>query len=198
MHKSQTVGLLCTLTLLFLGGCAFAPELALLQEIRDMDQRWTDMHVLMDSVAILQRQEWQGRPVYQVRFEAIREGGQRQECLFVYETHRRWGWWTIGGAGGGCGPVGGSGTAIQVSWGRQGAGLSRPALSHVDGLVYDPSVTTIEVTWSDGEEQQVEATNGGYLVLRGGSYVPSQVRALNATGEVVYTFEPSPPPQGKQ
>ena len=190
--------LFCALTLLLLTGCAFVPEQAVLQEIQDLDQRWKDMHVLMDSVAVLQRQEWQGRPVYQVRFEAIRESGQRQECLFVYETHRRWGWWMIGGAGGGCGPVGGSGTAIDVSWGRQGAGLSRPALSHVDGLVYDPSVTTVEVTWFDGEEQQGEVINGGYLLLRSGSYEPSQVRALNATGEVVYIFEPSPLPQGKQ
>ena len=116
----------------------------------------------------------------------------------MYETQRRWGQWMIGGAGGGSGPLGESGAAIDVGWGRHGAGLSRPALSYVDGLVRDPSVTVVQVVWSDGEEQQVEVIKGSYIVLRGGGYEPGQVRALNATGEAVYVFEPSPPAPGKQ
>jgi len=115
----------------------------------------------------------------------------------MYQVQRRWGQWVTQGTGGGCGPVGGDGSPVGVSWGRQSVDVPRPALSHVDGLVYDSSVETVQVTWTDGEEQQAQVINDSYLALRWGDFELEQVQALDAAGEVIYTFGPSPAP-GKQ
>jgi hypothetical protein len=55
----------------------------------------------------------------------------------------------------------------------------------------------VQVTWTDGEELQAQVINDSYLALRWGAFELEQVQALDAAGQVIYTFEPSPAP-GKQ
>jgi hypothetical protein len=182
--------------LVSLGGCAFTPERAIAAEIRTMEERWQDMQVRSDTVQIRQRQPWQGGLVCLVSFETVRSSGERSDCLFTYQTRQRGLAWEITGAGGGCGPPGGDGRPISVSSGQH-SGSGQASLSHVCGLVYEPAVVTVQVVWEDGQEQRADVVSGSYLALRGGQHGLSQVQALNAQGEIVYTFENPLPAPGK-
>jgi hypothetical protein len=182
--------------LLLLAACnvTFSPEQAVLQSVLDSP---SDTQVNPATVRILQTKPWEGGQVAQVAFQEIDPGGQIYQCLYMYELQQSVLGWRTGGGGGGCGPVGGSGEAIGIGAGQH-SGVERMALSHVDGLVYDPNVRTIEIIWDDGESQQVEVVNGAYLALRAGEHEYTEVRARNAAGEVVYTHEQPQLAPGKE
>lgn len=76
-----------------------------------------------------------------------------------------------------------------------GAGLD---YTEVDGFVYQPEIVSLEVSWEDGETQTVDVVNGAYLALRSGIQEVTQIRALDAAGEVVYAYKSPAPAPGKQ
>ena len=66
------------------------------------------------------------------------------------------------------------------------SGGNQPALSYTYGLVYDPKIVTIQVTWSDEPVQTVEVVNGSYLAVRSDFVSYQQVRGLDAEGAILF------------
>jgi hypothetical protein len=93
--------------------------------------------------------------------------------------------------------AGAANQAVEISGGSQ-SGSNWPALSYTYGLVHDPNIIVIEVTWSDGQVQTDEVVNGSYLVARSDIVDFQQVRGLDANGEALFTSAPIEVPPGKQ
>jgi hypothetical protein len=136
---------------------------------------------------VLQSQESGDSTLVLVKFLQS-QGPEQQECLFLYQMRRGPAGWQSDGGGGACSPTGGVQEPVEISAGTQ-SGSDRPPLSEVDGLIRDPRIVTIEVTWDDGEVQQVPVINGSYLAWREALSSPLIVRGLAEQGEVVFTSE---------
>jgi hypothetical protein len=171
------------------GALNFSPERAVVQEILSGDS--FGIQAVPDSVRVLQTNELEGTTFVQVAFQAIDEQNRRQNCLFVYETRRFATGFASGGGGGGCSfgePP--DNALIGVSLGSSsGAGVD---YTEVDGFAYRPEIVSVEVIWEDGETQRVDVVNGAYLALRSGIQEVTQILALDAAGDAVYTYEAPP------
>jgi len=176
-------------SLLLLSACSqmlnFTPERAAIQEVLRSSE--ANLPVDPDSVQVLQTLAQGENTLVLVAFQRERATALPDECLFMYEMHRSVLGWVAGSGGGGCGPIGGGGQPLDV-----GSGAHRSdelASSHVTGLVRDPLIASVEVTWDDGEVQQVPVVNGSYLAWREGVSSPVQVSGLDAQDQVIYTSD---------
>jgi hypothetical protein len=191
--------IIALLVFLTAAGCQgmlnFSPERAAVQEI--LSGNSFGMQTQPDSVQVLQTKELEGTKFVQVAFQVVDEQGRQQECLFVYETRKTPVGFVAGSGGGGCGPVSApDDPPIGVGVGSSGgAGV---VYTEADGFVYQPEIVSLEVIWEDGETQSVDVVNGAYLALRSGRQELSQIKALDAAGQVVYTHESGPPAPEKQ
>lgn len=173
--------------LMLLAACAFSPERAVVQEVLKNGRGWKDLDIDANTIRVLQTQPRDDGMVIQVVFQAVRDDGQRLECLYEYQTRKSRLEWVIGGGGGGCGPGGGSGESIGIGSGWNWS--ERESWSRVSGLVYVEGIVAVKVVWDDGESQRVEVVNGSYLAVRDGVHKYLQVQALDAGNEVVYVYE---------
>jgi hypothetical protein len=175
--------------LLLLPSCSpllnFTPERAAVQEALNFSE--PNLPVDPDSVQVLQTQEQGEMTIVLVAFQRGRGTGMPDECLAIYEVRRSALGWMTGSGGTGCGPIGGDGRALEVSSGAHRSNES--ASSHATGLVRDPLIASVEVTWEDGEVQQVPVVNNSYLAWREGVSDPVQILGLDAGGQVIYTSD---------
>jgi hypothetical protein len=173
----------------------FTLERAAVQEALNFSE--PNLPVDPDSIQVLQTQEQGEITLVVVSLQRGRETAMPDKCLAMYEVRRTaLGWMTVSG-GTGCGPIGGNRSALDVSSG--GAHQSNEsASSHVTGLVREPLITFVEVTWADGEVQQVPVVNGSYLAWREGVSNPVKILGLDAEDQVIYTWETSVPAPGKE
>jgi hypothetical protein len=88
------------------------------------------------------------------------------------------------------------GESLDVSSGAHQSNES--ASSHATGLVRDPLITFVEVTWADGEVQRVPVVEGSYLAWREGVSDPGQIVGLDAEDQVIYTWSALEPAPGKE
>lgn len=149
------------------------------------------------TVQVLHTEPWGDDVIGLVAFQAVRDTGRRQDCLFVYQATHKGMQWLAGRGGGGCGPAGGAGDPIRVGTGRHSS-RTDGAWSHVSGTVYDPSVSAAHVTWEDGQEQQMSLVQGHFVVVRAGTHDVERVDALDADGATILTHERDPIAPGKQ
>ena len=192
------------LLVVLLAGCAgmpaFTPERAALQQV--LGNSLTHDKINPNTLAVLQTQNYQEYVMVLVAFQEMDRSGQLSDCLFMYEIRKMSLGWVPGSGGGSCGPAGepsnGPDAPISVAGGNASS-TQGPSYTEVRGMVYHPEVTQIEVTWEDGETQQVDVVNSSYLAIRDGSqHRDTMVKALNASGEVLYTHERAEPAPGKQ
>ncbi|HEX6302705.1 MAG TPA: hypothetical protein VFZ76_00835 [Anaerolineales bacterium] len=187
------------LVFLLVAGCRgmlnFSPERAVVQEI--LSGNSFGMRAVPDTVQVLQTKELEGTTFVQVAFQAVDEQNRRQDCLFVYEARSSPTGFASGGGGGGC-SFGGPRENAPISVTRGSSSGAGVDYTEVDGFVYQPEIVSVEVTWEDGETQTVDVVNGAYLALRSGIQDVTQIRALDAGGEVVYEYESPAAAPGKQ
>ncbi len=131
----------------------------------------------------------------------IEENGSRIAMTSVYFFERRfWSWFPVSGAGGG-----GSADAPRqpVEYSVGGGRLAEREYIHVFGLVNDPAVTQIAVTFPDGRRSITDVENGAYLLVEPAARVPPEqniigllpgdgirIEALDAQGNVLHTNQP--------
>jgi hypothetical protein len=161
----------------------FTPERAAVQEALNFGE--PNLPVDPDSIQVLQTQVQEERSLMLVTFQRGRGMAMPDECLAVYEARRYALGWSVSGGGTGCGPVGGSGAPLDVGSGAKSSPES--SSSHAMGFVRDPSITSVEVTWDDGQVQKVPVVNGSYLAWREGLATPAQVLGLDSQDQVIYT-----------
>jgi len=184
-----TAALLCTV--LLLSGCGtllnISPERAAVQEV--LNDRARDFQVDPDSIEVLQTAELGENVFVLVLYEGNRLPGQRDSCLYVYETQRFPLGWRIRSGGGSCGPADDPGEPIQLGSGsslRDGRG-EFSSTSHVHGRVNDEAIVAVEITWDDGESQRVEVINSTILLVRSGQHSWTLAEGFNAQDEVVFS-----------
>jgi hypothetical protein len=194
MNKISVLAvMLCWLGIL-LNGCSmsFSPEQAIVQELL------TENHMgktVPESIQILQKRDFDERVLVMVAFQKIQDDGRVDDCIYVFEPARRIGSWRAGGGSGGCRSGPAAKPAVEL-----GAGTSssdRGAYSYAYGTVNLPEVTTIEVTWDDGEVQKELVINGSFFIYRNAAADIQQLQAFNTDNQVVYLHEDSGPAPGK-
>jgi hypothetical protein len=184
LHNSAQV-FLAGLVLVSLSACAgvlsFTPERAAVQQVMQIQG------VQPESVQILQKGEVGELTVVLVGYRRILAQAGEMQCLAHYEMINWAGWWMAGSGGGGCSTVEAGGPPLGANQGSYRS--NERAYSVVDGLVHQPDIREIEVTWEDGEAQRVKVESASYLVLRLGSEHRYQtVQAYDEQGERVYTL----------
>jgi hypothetical protein len=163
----------------------FTPERAAVQEVLRFGE--PNLPVDPDSVQVLQTQAQGEMTLVLVAFQRGRGAAFPDECLAIHEVRRTALGWMTGSGGTGCGPIGGTGGSLDVGSGAHRSNES--ASSHTFGLVRDPLIATVEVTWDDGQVQQVPVVNSSYLVWREGVSSPAFVTGLNANDQEIFTHE---------
>jgi len=184
------------LLLLSLVGCAFSPEQAIVQEVRELNESWQDQTLDPQTIQVLQTQPWGKDLIGLVTFQTIRKTRERQECLFQYQVTRQNLQWGAGRGGGGCGPIDGDGRPISVGSGQH-LSSQEGAWSSTSGTVYVGEGVGVRVLWDDGEEQQVVLVQGHFMAVRAGVHSYSRVEVLGADGAAILSHEPEPPAAGK-
>ncbi|MEJ2266559.1 MAG: hypothetical protein P8X95_24190 [Anaerolineales bacterium] len=182
--------------MLLLAACgpvlAFTPERAVVQDLMTSNAG----QIIPNSIQVLQVQPWlDGRLVlsaYQTQ-----DANRKMDCVSLTQVvQRRTGWVPVSG-GAGCQSGSTNTQPIDINGGGVSGGDRQP-LKYYYGLVYDPNIATVEVSWDDGEVQSILVENGSYLLVRNGNPEALQVRALNAAQEVIFSFDMAEPAPGKQ
>ena len=188
---------LSLLFLIALSGCqgmpafAFSPEAAAQQAV--LNHPMPEFTVDPNSVQVLQMSDLGGGDrVVLVAFQGNRQNFGRESCLFSYNVYRATtGGWHSGGGGGGCGPQRQDPALepISISSGKSSGGPTGIGYSEVSGEMFDPNIAMVQVTWSDGAQQQASVINRSYLAVRAGEFDYSKIEALDAEQKVIFSSE---------
>lgn len=200
--KIFSLPLLILPLLLALSGCmptAFSPETAALQSV--VEVKFPDFTLDRNTVQIVQRAPLGDRFVYLITYQGNRVNTGRESCLFVYEVHKApFGGWTSGSGGGGC-----SNAQPQdqqpISLGSNTSGSSGnndPGFSAVNGEVFDEKIVQVQVTWNDGQVQQVDVVKNTFLAVRAGQFGYQKAEALDKDQNVIFQNEIPAIAPGKQ
>jgi hypothetical protein len=195
MNSRQTPGVLTSLMLLLVAcgpALAFTPERAVIQDLLASNAG----QIIPDSIRVLQVQPWQDGSLVLAAYQ-IQNANQVQDCVSIIQVIQRGTGWDSAGGGAGCRPAGANDMPIDVGGGGL-SGSDRQPFKYYYGFVYDPNVSTVEVTWDDGEVQSVAVVNNSYLLARNGDPEALQARALNAAQEIIFSFDMAEPAPGKQ
>ena len=201
------------LSALLLSGCSIAystiggqgaatPERAAMDAV--VRNQGGGLVVDQTTVHVLQTQQLQENfALVQVAFQGVRNGRDQEQCLGTQGTVRTSrGDWVTSGGGSGCAPVGQtSGQPLDFGQGSNSAGgiPGDPGYTEVNGLIFDPAILAVRVTWEDGQVQQASVANGAYLAARvGEGHRFTLIEALDESGDVVYTYPAPNPAPGKQ
>ena len=190
-HKTIQAGVFLAL-LMLLSGCAFSPERAATDAVKQMAVNSTRA---LSTLRVLQTLPWKdGQLVllaYEDEMQPPSPEGSSTTVHQLYLFHM-----TPGGLAWKVASSSGMGWEKKVwvpsvfSVGSGIIGQPGPELSAVYGQVFDERVAFLEVAWADGEKQRVKVVGGSYLALRDGSQEMVDVIGLNADGEAIHTFEP--------
>jgi hypothetical protein len=185
---------------LFLTSCQalfnFSPDRAAVQEI--VMNSPSMIEVQRDTIRVLQMQEFDPGFIVLATFLATAEGGQMSECLAMFYAEKAVEGWDAHSRGSSCWPAElvQEEPPLQVIRGQSRSGDQ--SSSDASGLVYDPEITTIQLTWDDGENQELEVIKGSFLSVRAGQHELQTVNALDESGQVVYTHNIPTPAPGKE
>jgi hypothetical protein len=171
---------------------SFSPDRAAIQEI--ILNSPSTMEVHKDTIRVLQMQEFDPGMMVLATYLGTVEGGQVSECLALFQTEKAVEGWNAYSHGSGCWPAGLlDEEPLQILYGQRSS--NGQSMSDVSGLVYVPEITSVEVTWDDGESQALDVVKGSFLGLRTGKHDPKSITAFDEDGKPVYSYEvPSPAP----
>jgi hypothetical protein len=143
-----------------------------------------------NSVEAIQKIEFNNRVLVLVQYIATRHGNGVENCEVVLETEKdqaiRW-----NTGSGMCHKINDPNetTPITVGSTRGGSTPQDPGYTTVYGMIRDPQITQIVVTWEDGNVQPVEVQESAYMAAREGELDMKKVEAFNGQNELVYTTE---------
>ena len=168
---------------LLLSSCStllgFTPERAVIREImQTSDPNFT---ILPDSVQVLQSVDWNEDVLVIAVYQRSGRNNQIENCLDVYIVEMTRTGWMAGSGGSGCMTAGAMDQPVDAAGGSLSL-ENEPAISYTYGLVHDPKIAAIEVTWSDEQVQVVEVVNGSYIAIRSDFVFHQKVRGLDAEG----------------
>jgi hypothetical protein len=174
---------------------SFSPDRAAIQEIVLNSPYTIEVH--RDTIRVLQMQESKAGMMVLATYLGTGEGGQMSECLALFQTEKGVEGWNASSHGSGCWPAGlVDEEPVQILYGRRSS--NGQSTSDVSGLVYKPEITSVEVTWGDGESQALEVVKGSFLGLRTGSHELKSLTAFDESETPVYSFEVPSPAPGKE
>jgi hypothetical protein len=175
---------------------SFSPDRAAVQEIVLNSPAMIEVH--RDTIRVLQMQEYDQGTLVLATYLANMGEGQLSECLALIYSQKGLEGWNASSRGSGCWPAElvEDEKPIQVLSGQSRSGAH--SSSDASGLVYDPEIKTIQLTWKDGETQVLEVVKASFLSVRTGMHDLQSVTAIDASGELVYSLEIPPPAPGKE
>ena len=174
---------------------SFSPDRAAVQEIVLHSPSMMEVH--RDTIRVLQMQEFDPGIMVLATYLTTTEGSQMSECLALFHAQKGAEGWNARSQGSGCWPAEliEEEPPIQVIRGQRSSG--NQSSSDVSGLVMDPEIKTIQITWQDGESQVLEVVKGSFLSVRSGLHDLQTIDALNEAGELVYSEVIPTPAPGK-
>jgi hypothetical protein len=165
------------------------PEDAAVRHVREMIT--ADFTLTGNSIEAAQSIALEDQVLVLVQYSGIRRGGGVDICVTVLETRKTLlnGWKVFNGAGL-CHEVKPA-NSIPVTTGssRGQAARQSPGYSTTYGLVRDPQITKVVVTWEDGHIQPVEVQKCTYFAVREGDVGWKEVVAFNFQNEIVYATD---------
>lgn len=175
---------------IFLSGCDtllnFSPDRAAVQEIIASHPQGQEIH--HDTIRILQTQESSPGIVVLATYLATQENDQMLECLALFNSEKFNQVWQSYGLGTTCWEATlEDPNPINMSM-LQNASLDTK-MSYALGLVFDPEITLIEITWDDTFSQRVEVIKKSYLATRTGHSSVASILAYDAQEDLVYTYQ---------
>lgn len=163
------------------------PEYAAVRHIREM--KTANFTIVSNSVEAIQAVELKNQVLVLVQYSGTRLGGGVDICETVLETQKtQLNGWKVNSGAGLCHEVYPT-NSIPVTTGssRVQATLQSPGYSTAYGLVRDPQITQVLVTWDDGHTQPVEVQESTYFAVREGGFTIKKIEAYNERHEIVYT-----------
>jgi hypothetical protein len=197
-----TLKKLLPLLLLLLTACgqaSFSAEQAAIQAMRDSQGQGS---VYEDTIQVLQTKQVD-QYVYVLYAFRTREVNYDADCLWLYRVQRtKVGLWRPSGGGGGCsGVLPGSDPSpmpdVEIGGGQSTNGPLDPGKSETYGKVNRPGIVKVQVTWDDGQSEDVDVVNASYMIVRDGLLKTVKVEGLDEAGAVVFTNEMGGPAPGK-
>jgi hypothetical protein len=165
------------------------PEEAAIRHVREMET--ANFTIVSNSVEAIQAVALKDQVLVLVQYSGTRFAGDVDICETVLETKKTpLNSWKVNSGAGICHevyPV----NSIPVTTGssRGQATLQSPGYSTTYGLVRDPQITKVVVTWEDGNIQQVEVRESTFFAVREGGFDWKKVVAFNNQNEIVYTTD---------
>ncbi len=178
-----------------LSGCSIideilpiTPERSAVLYVKEM--KMANFSIYKESVEAIQMIEISHHELALVHYSGIRHGNGVETREFVLETEKdqtiRW-----ETGSGMCHSIDDATDAQPITVGttRSGSIPQDSGYTTVYGMVRDPQITRIVVTWEDELTQPVEVRENTYITAREGEFVLKKVEAFNDLNEVVYTTE---------
>jgi hypothetical protein len=133
-------------------------------------------------------------------FKQVRANSGDETCLFRYEVRKRGIGWAPKAGGGSCWTSTQADLEADIQVGMGISTSSEPGdfgFSQVYGLVRNPDIVKVKVTWNDASVEEVSMVNSTFVSFRFGQFEMRNVEGLNDQGDVIYSFAQEPVP-GKQ
>jgi hypothetical protein len=123
-------------------------------------------------------------------YQGMRQGSGPETCVNTYQVIKRPYGWTPANGSGLCRQdlPGQDNQDLEISSGRYpGKKPQEPGYSLVYGLVNNPEIQKVRVTWDDKQSTEVEAGSGAYLAHRSGQFLLRAVEGLDDQDQVVFS-----------
>jgi hypothetical protein len=183
------------LAALFFSGCSgrtptegATPEDTAVSYVRKMTM---DYFAINDnSVEAIQTVELKDLVLVLVQYSGTRRGGRVEICEMVLETEKtQLNSWETKSSAGLCHEINDPIPSIPITTGgsRGNSTPQNPGFSTVYGLVRDPQITKVVVTWADEHVQSVDVQESTYMAAREGGFDMKKVEAFDDQNEIVYT-----------
>jgi len=165
---------------------ALTPEYAAVRHIREM--KTANFTIVSNSVDAIQAVELKNQVLVLVQYRGTRLGGGVDICETVLETQKtRLNGWKVNSGAGLCHEVNPANSIPVTSGTSRGYSTPQdPGYSSAYGLVSDPQITKVLVSWEDGHIQPVEVRESTYFAVREGEFTIKKIEAYNDNHEIVY------------
>jgi hypothetical protein len=133
-------------------------------------------------------------------FKQVRAKSGDETCMYTYEVLKRSIGWAPKSGGGGCWTNFQADLEADIQVGTSMSTSSEPGdlgFSQAYGLVRNPEIVKVKVTWNDDSEEVVSLNNSTFVSFRIGQFEMRNVEGLNEQDEVIYSFAFATAP-GKQ
>lgn len=178
--------LLFTLLIAFLTGCTLLPsgapsaEAAIRTGVGELARRQSMQIITVPQIH--QTQPFGDGVIAFVTFDAL-QNQQRQRIQQVMKVRQQGGRWQVESGSSTTVPDTTPGEQLELFY----SGVMNGSPAWAAGLVRDPAITQVAVTFGDGTREVVPVENGAYLLVREGAADVTQAEGMDADGRVLQT-----------